>query len=187
MSGDDSDTPQDRNYKAETAPLSALSHPDHVRIYDYWLARKPADGLPSRRDIDPTDFPKLLPRVAVIAVEDGDGRSHYRYRLAGTEIVTRAGRDPTGKRFEDLYQGDYLATATALYDELRASRQPHFSERVFPIGDGESYLRYDRLILPLASDNQTVDQFLLLIVVVEQGGELHREGSFQRAGRARED
>lgn len=188
-----SETPQNRNYTAEAAPLSALSHPDHVWIRDYWLARKPEDGLPSRRDIDPTDFPKLLPRVAMIAVEDagengdGDGGVCYRYRLAGTEIVTRAGRDPTGKRFEDLYQGDYLATARALYDELRQSKKPHFSERVFPIGDGESYLRYDRLILPLAADHRTVDQFLLLIVVVEQGGAIHREGSFPRAGRGPKD
>ena len=176
------DKPQDRNYTAEPAPLSALSHPEHVWIRDYWLARKPEDGLPSRRDIDPTDFPKLLPRVAMIACEERDGTVHYRYRLAGTEIVTRAGRDPTGKYFEDLYTGDYLASAMALYDELRASKQPHFSERVFPIGDGESYLRYDRLILPLASDHETVDQFLLLIVVVEQSAPLNREGSFERAG-----
>jgi len=185
--GEMSDKPQTRNYMAEAAPLSALSHPEHVWIHDYWRARKPEAGLPSRRDIDPTDFPKLLPRIAMIAVDDRDENVHYRYRLAGTEIVTRAGRDPTGKYFEDLYQGDYLATATALYDELRQSRQPHFSERVFPIGDGESYLRYDRLILPLATDHQKVDQFLLLIVVVEQGGAVHREGSFQRAGRGPKD
>lgn len=183
--GEMSENLKDRTYPAGVAPLSALSHPEHVWIHDYWLARKPEDGLPSRRDIDPTDFPRLLPRIAVIACEEKDGRIRYRYRLAGTEIVTRAGRDPTGKYFEDLYQGDYLATAMALYDDLRASKQPHFSERVFPIGDGESYLRYDRLILPLASDHQTIDQFLLLIVVVEQSGPVHREGSFVRAGRSR--
>lgn len=182
MTDEKNDTQQDRNYTAKAAPLSTLSHPDHVWLYDYWLARKPEGGLPSRRDIDPIDFPKLLPRVSMIAVDEKDGRVQYRYRLAGTEIVTRAGRDPTGKYFDELYSGDYLATAMALYDEMRVSKQPHFSEHVFPIGDGESYLRYDRLILPLASDHETVDQFLLLIVVVEQSAPLNREGSFQRAG-----
>lgn len=173
----------DRNYRAEAAPLAALSHPDHVWLYDYWQARRPDGGLPGRSDIDPTEFPRLLPRVAVIAAEPANGGYRYRYRLAGTEIVTRAGRDPTGKTFEDLYEGDYLKSARALYDELRVSARPHFSHRVFPIGDGESFLRYDRLILPLATDHRTVDQFLLLIVVVEQSGKLHREGSFTRAGR----
>ncbi len=178
------DKAEDRSYPAQTAPLSALSHAEHVWLYDYWCARKPAEGLPSRREIDPTDFPKrMLPRIAVIGVETVDGAIRYRYRLAGTEVVSRAGRDPTGKTFEDLYEGDYLETARSLYDELRQSKQPHFSERVFPIGDGESFLRYDRLILPLASDHDTVDQFLLLIVVVEQRGKVHREGSFERAGR----
>lgn len=179
---------ENRSYPAETAPISALSHPDHVWLYDYWRARKPAEGLPSRRDIDPADFPKrILPRMAIIAVETATQSAAegwtYRYRLAGTEIVSRAGRDPTGKTFEELYEGDYLTTARTLYDGLRDSGEPHFSERVYPIGDGESYLRYDRLILPLASDHRNVDQFLLLIVVVEQRGRIHREGSFERAGR----
>ncbi len=178
-----SEKAQDRNYTAEAAPLSALSHPDHIWLFEYWRARKPEGGLPGRNDIDPADFPKLLPRVAMIAVEAADGGFRYRYRLAGTEIVSRAGRDPTGKTFDELYEGDYLKSARALYDELRVSKEPHFSERVFPIGDGESFLRYDRLILPLAGDHQKVDKFLLLIVVVEQRGKVRREGSFERAGR----
>ena len=183
-----SDRAEDRNYTAEAAPLSALSHPEHIWLHDYWLKHKPAEGLPSRREIDPVEFPTLmLPRIAVIGVEPSDRGFRYRYRLAGTEVVSRAGRDPTGKTFEELYEGDYLETANALYDRLRIEAQPHFSQRVFPIGDGESFLRYDRLILPLASDQQTVDQFLLLIVVVEQGGNVHREGSFERAGRRRQN
>ena len=177
------DRAEDRHYTAEAAPISALSHPEHIWIYDYWRQRKPPHGVPSRREIDPTDFPRMLPRVAVIAAEPVDMGVCYRYRLAGTEIVSRAGRDPTGKTFEDLYEGDYLIGARTLYDELRKQAEPHFSQRVYPIGDGESFLRYDRLILPLASDHVNVDQFLLLIVVVEQGGGVHRIGSFELAGK----
>jgi hypothetical protein len=179
---------EDPTPSTEVLPLSELSHADHLWLYDYWRQRKPAAGLPARRDIDPTDFPKrILPRMAVIAVEAAEGTCRYRYRLAGTEIARRAGRDPTGKTFEELYQGDYLESAKALYDGLRASGRPHFSQRTYPLADGEGYLRYDRLILPLAADGQTVDQFLLLIVVLEQGGELYREGSFERAGKAKRD
>ena len=180
-------SPTQRSYPAEPMPLSALSHPEHVWLHDYWQARRAAGALPARWDIDPTEFPaKILPRLAIIAVEPG-AVVQYRYRLAGTEIVSRAGRDPTGKTFEDLYQGDYLAGAHALYEELRQSAEPHFSQRLYPIGDNESFLRYDRLILPLAADGRTVDQFLLLIVVVEQGGFLYRDGSFARAGRPQKD
>ena len=118
---------EDRNYKAETAPLTALSHPDHIWLFDYWQRLRPDAGLPSRKDIDPTDFPRLLPRIAVIAAEAAGGGIAYRYRLAGTEVVARAGRDPTGKTFAELYEGDYLKSATALYDERRRAAQPHFS------------------------------------------------------------
>ena len=177
---------QDLSPSTEVLPLSDLSHADHLWLYDYWRQRRRDGGLPARRDIDPTEFPKrLLPRIAIIAAEPADGGFRYRYRLAGTEIAQRAGRDPTGKTFDELYQGDYLETARALYDELRGTARPHFSQRTYPLADGESYLRYDRLILPLAADGRTVDQFLLLIVVVEQGGAIHREGSFERGGKPR--
>ncbi len=166
----------------QASALPGLSHPDHIWLYDYWLARKPPGGLTNRRDIDPTDFPKLLPRMAIVAAEATKDGQRYRYRLAGTEIASRAGRDPTGKTFEELYEGDYLARAQALYDGLCSSAEPHFSRQNFPIGEGEGFLRYDRLILPLACENLEVGQFLLLIVVIKQSGGFHRQGSFPRAG-----
>lgn len=181
-----SERAEDLSPSTEVLPLSELTHAEHLWLYGYWQQRRPGGRLPARRDIDPTDFPRqVLPRVAIIAVEAGEGGFHYRYRLAGTEIAQRAGRDPTGKTFEDLYQGEYLAGARTLYDGLRESARPHFSQRTYPLADGESFLRYDRLILPLANDGRSVDQFLLLIVVLEQGGEVHREGSFERAGKLR--
>lgn len=157
-----------RSYPSDTVTLERLSHPDHIALYRYWLDRKPKGGLPRRRDFDPVDVPRMLPRIALIAAEPDGDRFRYRYRLAGTEIVRRAGRDPTGKAFEDLYRDDYLASANALYDSLRESGEPHLSQRVFPIADGAGFLRYDRLILPFATDGATPDLFLLLIVVIEQ-------------------
>ena len=165
-------TIEDRDHPTQAAVLSALSHPEHIWLHDYWLKRKPQGGVPSRRDIDPTDFPRLLPRVAVIGVDLGHDGLHcqYRYRLAGTEIVARAGRDPTGKTFAELYEGDYLRRAQALYDGLRDAAEPYFSRRAFPVEGAEGTLTYDRLILPLAADHRRIDQFLLLIAVVDQGG-----------------
>ena len=152
----------------EVLPLSELTHPEHLWLYDYWQQRRPAGRLPARRDIDPADFPRhVLPRVAIIAVEPGERHYHYRYRLAGTEIAQRAGRDPTGKTFDELYQGDYLASARALYDELRGTGRPHFSQRTYPLADGESYLRYDRLILPLAADGRTYRSDIVNLAIAE--------------------
>lgn len=192
---------ENRDYASDVAGLDAVRHPDHRVLLDFWYASKPADGLPSRDGFDPGTFRAMLPRIAVIepcSVRDGRPvaggvesvgsdasepaatERSFRYRLAGTEIAERAGRDPTGKTFDELYAGVYLETAKQTYKDILVSRTPHFSQRVFPIGDGTSQLRYDRLILPFAKDGQTVDSFLLCIVVVEQTGTVQVEGSFRR-------
>jgi hypothetical protein len=144
-----------------------LRHDDHWRLFDYWHAKRQGDRLPARADIDPADLRHLLPRLALIDVlREGDGLA-FRYRLTGTEIVNRAGRDPTGKRFDELYRGDYLQTATATYRQVVETGRPHTSDRVYPLVPGREYMSYDRLLLPLANDGVTVDMVMLLIVVLE--------------------
>ncbi|WP_028794227.1 PAS domain-containing protein [Thalassobaculum salexigens] len=189
----------DRNYASDVATLAAVEHPDHRALLEFWYAAKPEGGLPSRETFEPSDFRAMLPRIAVIepclvldglpvepaapnpmSEDDRPAERSFRYRLAGTEIVERAGRDPTGKTFHALYRDAYLSTAIRTYEEILAARVPHFSQRVFPIGDGTSELRYDRLILPFARDGQTIDSFLLCIVVVSQSGTVKVEGSFRR-------
>ncbi len=141
-----------------------LVHEDHKAMYRYWVSKRPApDRLPARRDIDPLDFPATLPRLALIDVVEEPSGTHFVYRLAGTEIAERAGRDPTGKRFDALYAGEYLEGALALYREIAAKGEPHLSERVFPRIAGREFLRYDRLILPLAADGINVDMLLLVV------------------------
>jgi hypothetical protein len=144
-----------------------LRHHDHRTLFDYWRARFHGDRLPGRSDIDPADLRSLLPRLALIDVLREPSGLAFRYRLTGTEIVNRAGRDPTGKRFDELYRGDYLQTANETYRQVVESARPHTSDRVYPLVPGREYMRYDRLLLPLASDGTTVDMVMLLVVVLE--------------------
>ena len=144
-----------------------LRHDDQRALYDYWRARQRSGRLPARADIDPADLRRLLPRLALIDVLREGHDLAFRYRLTGTEIVNRAGRDPTGKRFEELYRGDYLQTANATYRQVVDTGRPHTSDRVYPLVPGREYMRYDRLLLPLAGDGVTVDMVMLLIIVLE--------------------
>lgn len=148
---------------AEAETRNRIKSPDLRLIFDYWTGLARASRLPGRADIDPLDFPKLLPRVALIDVVDAEDPVHFRYRLAGTEIVERAGRDPTGKRFDELYAGTYLDQALETYRAVVAERQPHYSQRVFPLYHGREHLTYSRLILPLAGDGTHVDMLLLVV------------------------
>jgi len=144
-----------------------IRHDDHRWMYDYWDGRRRGGLLPGRGDIDPLDFPRLLPRIALIDVIQEAPAPHFRYRLAGTEITIHAARDPTGKRFDALYEGDYLTTALKTYRDILDAGTPHLSERVFPMFEGREFLRYDRLILPLARDGREIDMLLLLIVILQ--------------------
>lgn len=150
-------------WMAESEVRDRIKSPDIRLMFDYWAGLARAERLPGRADIDPLDFPKLLPRVALIDVIDEEEPVHFRYRLAGTEIVERAGRDPTGKRFDGLYVGAYLDQALETYRAVVAERQPYYSRRVFPLYDGREHLIYSRLILPLAVDGTHVDMLLLVV------------------------
>lgn len=150
----------------ENATLE-LRHDDHRALYEYWRSKQQGDRLPARADVDPSDLRHLLPRLALVDVLREDDGLAFRYRLTGTEIVNRAGRDPTGKRFDDLYRGDYLETAEQTYRRVVETGQPHTSDRVYPLVPGREYMSYDRLLLPLATDGVTVDMVMLLIVVLE--------------------
>jgi hypothetical protein len=149
------------------ALATRIVHDEQRRLYDYWQSKASPSKLPARKDIDPLDIPGMLPRIALIDVlREAEGVT-FRYRLAGTEIVERAGRDPTGKRFDELYCGDYLTNALNTYARIVEAPAPHLSERTFPLVEGKEFLRYDRLILPLAADGRTVDMLILLIAVIE--------------------
>jgi hypothetical protein len=142
--------------------LSKLHHPNHIRLYQYWSSKSPPGRLPGRQNLDPLEIPDLLFNLALIDIVRANGECRFRYRLAGTGIAFRAERDPTGKFFEELYDGEYLQKANSTYQSIVQTGLPFMSRRQFPVG--EEYLSYDRLVLPLASDGETVDMLVFLPV-----------------------
>lgn len=66
------------------------------RLHDYWRSKWRGESLPSRRDIDPTDFPELLAHLILVDVESSGSGPRYRIRLTGTEF---------GKAFVDMLIG----------------------------------------------------------------------------------
>ena len=139
-----------------------LVHAAHKQLFEYWRSKAQPGRLPARKDIDPVDIADLLPRIGMLDVlRDGAG-TMFRYRLLGTGITARAGRDVTGKRFDELYEGPYLERQVTLYREIAERGVPFVSNATFPLE--RDYIRYDRLVLPLASDNRVVDVIMFLLV-----------------------
>jgi hypothetical protein len=138
-----------------------LEHPKLIRFYDYWRSKVQAKGgkLPSRQDLDPAEIPDLLPVMFLVEVVREDGRLRYRHRLMGTELIERGGRDPTGTFFEEVFTPEEMARLTAIYDQVVASGTPHLlrADLEGPLLKSLEYVTYQRLLLPLAGDGETVD------------------------------
>ena len=125
----------------------------------------PAEGLPSRRDFDPTDVPRLLPHIWLI--ELGADVHGHRYRLAGSTVAASVGMDYTGKRLVDVHPDlTVRPDAYAFIDEVRETRLPHWFNGKPRATHSARIVRIQNLIAPLAGDEGTVD-FLLGIAIMQ--------------------
>lgn len=94
-------------------------------------------------------------------VSQGGGVRH-RVRLAGTRIVYYEGRDNTGLYLEDVIPADQGDDILEPYRRCAESRTPVYSA-FYSCSEAAISSRLERLILPLAADGRTVDQFLVAI------------------------
>jgi hypothetical protein len=127
-------------------------------VYEFCAARRGGRRLPSRADIDPVDMPRfVLPKLVLLDVFDGGAR--FRWRLTGTEVVNRFGRDTTGRFGEEVLSGDYLAFLTSLTQQVCRSQVPVYSHAVFRWKEMRS-LTTSRLFVPLGDEASGVTQIL---------------------------
>ncbi len=111
--------------------------------------------MPRRRDIDPTEIPRLLPNIQISEIVD----KRIRYRLAGTAIVEAYGGEFTGKYFDEILSGERLRFVESIYRKICNEKRPvlacsrYHSKRDAP-------LICTRLIMPLSEDGKTVNQCL---------------------------
>lgn len=76
-------------------------------VYDFCAARRGARRMPARADIDPVELPRFaLPNLVLLDIFEGGER--FRWRLTGTGVVDRFGRDATGRFGEEVLTGQYL-------------------------------------------------------------------------------
>ena len=81
--------------------LADIGSPVVHAALDYWRSKCGVERLPSRRDIDPVEIPRLLPHI--LLSEIWQEPFLVRYRLTGTALVEIYGFDYTGS-----YQAAFL-------------------------------------------------------------------------------
>ena len=150
-------------------PDFAFEDPRLSRFHDYWLGKCRPGRLPSRADIDPVDIPDLLPWIMLIDPVAGPDGYRFRMRLIGTGIVARAGRDATGRFYDEMLSKRDVARFSAIYTEVIKTGRPHHYHSDIDINrlEGREHIRYERLLCPLASDGTNVDMLAAIVVFLD--------------------
>ncbi len=134
---------------AAAEPLGFL-----VDIEAYWVAKRAGRAMPSRADICPFELRGHLPNLILLDVVGAPPR--FRKRLVGSAIVAKEGFDSTGRWLDETVREDIRDTVLAQHREAVEGRGMSCYTVSFLGKDGKIY-RYQRLLLPLSADGETVN------------------------------
>jgi len=135
-----------------------FNHDRLRRLFEMWRARRVDGRLPARGDFDVLEFRDFMGWLCIAEVLPGG--EDLRYRLIGTNIVDRVGRDNTGKLVSETLPPEALR----IYHGLL--RCPVALKTHGEIGwRGRDFLYHETLLLPLADDGETVDRFFVLMAI----------------------
>lgn len=129
----------------------------HGSVLAYWETKRGARLMPARRDIDPTDLPRVLPFLQLI---EAVASNRFRYRLVGTAIVQTFGHDYTGRFLDELPLGAERINFFA--SKLRAVRdnaRPMFLRTQYVSAKGVHFMA-NRLYVPLSENDRDVNMIL---------------------------
>jgi hypothetical protein len=133
------------------------------QVYQYWVAMRQGDRLPSRADIKPEEIRPLLPYIFLIDVHRKPLR--FQYRLIGTQICTWATTECTGTFLDKDVDG---ATWQIIFEEYRRTAETGeigHAIRTAP-WPGREFLVYERVVMPLAKDGVEIDMLLGALCVI---------------------
>ena len=130
-------------------------------LLDYWKGLLPPDGgLPLRSRIDVLDMIPAVGNILLLDVER-DGFD-ARYRVYGSAVADRGGRDWTGKTVSEMNAAMQTPVALmyrAAYRCAYVTGRPLYTEHESPMHLAVQH--WHRLVLPLADDAGGCSSFLV--------------------------
>jgi hypothetical protein len=127
----------------------------HRRVFEYWQAKRGANRVARRTDIDPCDLGPVLPHLILW---ETDGLPDYRVRLAGTEICTNMLGELKGTLLGEL-RCPLLAEARREFDAVHDQGYVSLAERTLH-WLGRPLVFYRHLLLPLTDGNDRIHMML---------------------------
>lgn len=147
---------------------SAAAARAHEELFTYWASLRQGSRLPSRSDIHPREFKRLLPTVSLIDVQRDP--LDFRLRLAGTGLYGVYGREITGRTLSDVYNSAAAEYWRSELSKVVESRRP--AAGVHSLAwRGASHTSILWLRLPLAGNGRDVDMILGYDAVVGAQGQ----------------
>lgn len=148
----------------QLAPGAELPQPELQRLLQDWhaaarAASDDADGVPGFDFADPLRLRYLLGSLVLLDVAyDAMGDRAYRYRLIGTDIVSRRGKDYTGRFLHQHDEEVFVVAAIRACGLVADERQPVYSTLRRQIGSG--FYRVQYLTLPLAGPSGEIERLI---------------------------
>jgi len=139
--------------------MDSLESPRLKRLHGDWLARRNGRLMPARADFDILDLKYLMGNLNLFDVLRNPLR--FQFRVHGSNAVARLGYDLTGRTVDDYPDPEYRDFVNANYRAVVETRAPRRVLRDQPYYTNDRVLRWEGLILPLASDGEMVDMLIV--------------------------
>jgi len=124
---------------------------------EYWTSKCAGRAMPRRADVDPLELPRpYMPYLSIIEVlPDTDD---FRFRVIGTGITERLGRDSTGRTVREVYAAadresrEWMLEA---YQAVVTHKRPVLKRGTLRMVQ-KDFVDFEALHLPLSEDGERV-------------------------------
>src|SRR6516162_2333715 len=123
-----------------------MKHKNSHLLVGYWGRLRKGRAVPSQGDIDPRAIRRMLPHVFILDAEDPARPS---YRLAGTAICERYGRELKGTAFLSQWDGNSTRALSLVLRQSLSTKQPLCLSSIAATADG-GMVEFETLLAPLS-------------------------------------
>lgn len=139
-----------------TDPILLLTRPELRALLAFWRERAGGGDVPLAQDMEPADLRTWLDHLVVMDVVPRGGG--YAYSYYGKSFAESFGENRIGQKLERL-PPEQQALLQEEYERVRAGRVP--VSRVYRADFDGVEQTWERLVLPLSTDGETVDKLLV--------------------------
>lgn len=140
-----------------------IPHQQLHDLYEIWHARLNHRRMPDRADFAVEDFRPWFGHIGILVAERPERGSRYpRWRVAfsGAEITAYDGADWTGQLLDEAVPAHARGEVLAPYDQL-VDRQAPVYWQVNRVVNGDTVLKYHRLLLPVSCGSHSIGKVIV--------------------------